>query len=222
MTDTSTLCRKCAAKFLPIYLLIVHWLSEFFQRPMQMGGSHSILLPPTLCHLIAYHCCCAIKKLFTSCGLRQVVVGLVLFLFTGFFCLLSYIECIGIRANPFSALMLLVGWQEGQLACKKLSGGVLVWLSVWSEVQTCMWSSWCHCHCYLPLVCLSAPYLGVYLASVKLRSVLPFWYLLTRVVLDDRLLNGCVLLQYVPFGFFIMWKLKNDVIMKLTYGTTLV
>jgi len=25
----------------------------------------------------------------------------------------------------FSAFMLLVGWQEGHLACKKLSGGVL-------------------------------------------------------------------------------------------------
>jgi len=25
----------------------------------------------------------------------------------------------------FSALMLLFGWQEGHLACKKLSGGVL-------------------------------------------------------------------------------------------------
>jgi len=32
--------------------------------------------------------------------------------------------------------MLLVGWQEGHPACKKLSGGVLAWLSVWSEVQT--------------------------------------------------------------------------------------
>ena len=32
--------------------------------------------------------------------------------------------------------MLLVRWQEGYLACKKLSCGVLVWLSVWSEVQT--------------------------------------------------------------------------------------
>ena len=41
----------------------------------------------------------------------------------------------------FSALMLLVGQQEGHLACKKLSGGVLVWLSVWSEVQTCFWPS---------------------------------------------------------------------------------
>jgi len=34
-------------------------------------------------------------------------------------------------------LTLLVGWQEGHPACKKLSGEVLVWLSVWSEVQTC-------------------------------------------------------------------------------------
>jgi len=41
----------------------------------------------------------------------------------------------------FSALMLLVEWQEGHPACKKLSGGVLVWLSVWSEVQTCILSS---------------------------------------------------------------------------------
>jgi len=51
----------------------------------------------------------------------------------------------------FSALMLLVVQQEGQgllvgrqeerLACKKLSGGVLAWLSVWSELQTCIWPS---------------------------------------------------------------------------------
>jgi len=41
----------------------------------------------------------------------------------------------------FSALMLLVGRQEGHPACKKQSGGVLAWLSVWSEVQTCMWPS---------------------------------------------------------------------------------
>jgi len=41
----------------------------------------------------------------------------------------------------FSALMLLVGQQEGHPAYKKLSGGVLAWLSVWSEVQTCIWPS---------------------------------------------------------------------------------
>jgi len=35
----------------------------------------------------------------------------------------------------------LVGRQEGHPACKKLSGGVLALLSVWSEVQTCIWPS---------------------------------------------------------------------------------
>jgi len=69
----------------------------------------------------------------------------------------------------FSALTLLVRQQEGHLACKKLSGGVLAWLSVWSEVQTCIWPSWCHCH-------------SLCLASVKSRLILPFWYRLTRVV----------------------------------------
>jgi len=38
----------------------------------------------------------------------------------------------------FSALMLLVGWQEGHPACKKLSGGLLAWLFVWSDVQICI------------------------------------------------------------------------------------
>ena len=37
----------------------------------------------------------------------------------------------------FSALMLLVG-QHGIQPVKKLSGGVLAWLSVCSEVQTCI------------------------------------------------------------------------------------
>jgi len=38
----------------------------------------------------------------------------------------------------FIALTLLVGWQEGHPACKKLSVGMLAWLSVWSEVLTCI------------------------------------------------------------------------------------
>ena len=47
----------------------------------------------------------------------------------------------GTAGSAFSALTLLVGRQEGHPACKKLSGGVLAWLSVWSEVQTCIWPS---------------------------------------------------------------------------------
>jgi len=49
----------------------------------------------------------------------------VIYLFTG-------------ACSAFSALTLLVGRQEGHQACKKMSGGVLAWLSVWSEVQTCI------------------------------------------------------------------------------------
>jgi len=44
-------------------------------------------------------------------------------------------------SDAFSALTLLVGRQEGHPACKKLSGGVLAWLSVWNELQTCIWPS---------------------------------------------------------------------------------
>ena len=51
---------------------------------------------------------------------------------------------------------------------KKQSGGVLVWLFVWSKVQTCIWTSWCHCH-------------SLSRASVKSRLVLPFWYRLNWV-----------------------------------------
>ena len=86
----------------------------------------------------------------------------------------------------FSALTLLVGWQEGHPACKKLTSGVLAWLSVPSEVQTCIWPSGFHCH-------------SLSLASVKSRwlylwlpMVLPFWYRLTRVVPEKKPLNGCV------------------------------
>jgi len=59
------------------------------------------------------------------------------------------------------------GWSKK--VCKKLSDGVLAWLSVWSEVQTCIWPSWCHCH-------------SLSVASVKSRLVLPFWYRLIWVV----------------------------------------
>ena len=63
--------------------------------------------------------------------------------------------------SAFSALTLLVGRQEGHPACRKPSGGVLAWLSVWSDVQTCVWPSWCYCH-------------SLSLAPVKSRLVFPF------------------------------------------------
>ena len=56
-------------------------------------------------------------------------------------------------------------------------------LTLWSEVQTCILSSWCHCH-------------SLSLASGKSRLVLPFWYRLTRVVHDKRPSNVCVCVLY--------------------------
>jgi len=49
--------------------------------------------------------------------------------------------CMILVIFAFSALTLLVGRQEGHPACKKLSSGLLAWLSAWSEVQTCIWPS---------------------------------------------------------------------------------
>ena len=72
---------------------------------------------------------------------------------------------VGTERFPDDALTLLVGRQERHPACKKLSGAVLAWLSVWSEVQTCIWPSWCHCHL-------------LSLASVKSRLVIGFAFLL--------------------------------------------
>jgi len=52
-----------------------------------------------------------------------------MFLLTFFLLLLDF-------QNASIALKLLVGQQEGHPACKKQSGGVLAWLSVWRQVQT--------------------------------------------------------------------------------------
>jgi len=77
------------------------------------------------------------------------------------------------------AFSALVGQQEGHPACKTLSGGVLAWLSVWSDVQTCIQSKWCHCH-------------SMSLASVTSKLVLPFLYRLIWVVPEKGPLNECV------------------------------
>ena len=71
-------------------------------------------------------------------------------------------------------------WLGGRKGIRPVkSGGVLAWLSVWSEVQTCICPTWCHRH-------------SLSLASVKSSLVLPFWYWLTRVVTEKGPLNLCV------------------------------
>jgi len=71
-------------------------------------------------------------------------------------------------------LTLLVGWQGGYPACKKLSGGC--WHGYLSGAR-------CRLAQLMPLpltVCCFS----------KIQIVLPFWYRLTRV--EKELLNGCV------------------------------
>jgi len=56
------------------------------------------------------------------------------------------------------------------------------WAAVCSKVQTCRWSSWCHCH-------------SLSLASVKSRLALPCWHRrLTWVVLENRAAKWMLLL----------------------------
>jgi len=108
----------------------------------------------------------------------------------------QYFFVVHCMSFAFSALTLLVGWQEEHPAYKKLSGGVLVWLSVWSKVQTCIWPSWCHCH-------------SLSLASVKSRLFPPFWYWLTWVVPEKGTLNGCVCV-YVSVAMTYHCCLNNN------------
>jgi len=55
-------------------------------------------------------------------------------------------------------------------------------LSVWSEMQICIWPSWCHCHS------LSVAPVNPYCFT---RMVLLFWFWLTQVFLEKRQLNEC-------------------------------
>ena len=133
-------------------------------------------------------CCCA----FVVSGAVWLVDWCIYFLFYLYqmvvFCYFWWSYWFQLRCSDYklmpSVLMPSVLWRcwlggrEGIRPVKKQSGGVLAWSSVWSEVQTCIWPSWCHCH-------------SLSLAPVKSRLVLPFWYRLTQVVLEKRPLNGC-------------------------------
>jgi len=84
-------------------------------------------------------------------------------------------------------------WKISQLFVWLLSGVVVAWSSVWSEVQMiCISSIWCQCH---PIIsCCS-----------KIQNGLPFCCWLTQVVLEKRPLNGhCVVVVVV---WLFSWKI---------------
>jgi len=78
-----------------------------------------------------------------------------------------------------------------------MSGGLLAWFSVWSEVQICIRPSWCHCH-------------SLSLASVKSRLVLPFWYRLTWVVPEKRAVKRVCVCCVECLGVFGLITKKPD------------
>ena len=85
-----------------------------------------------VCILVETHFCeIFILSLFRFTGARSETAYI--FAANGVF----FSLCRDLYTRAFSALTLLVGRQEGHPACKKLSGGVLAWLSLWSKVQTC-------------------------------------------------------------------------------------
>jgi len=49
------------------------------------------------------------------------------------------------KVFAFSALTLLVTWQESHPACKELCGGGTGVVICLAKVQTCIWPIWCHC-----------------------------------------------------------------------------
>ena len=88
------------------------------------------------------------------------------------------IICVPITYLCLQSLTLLVGRQEGQLACKTewWGAGVVICLERGADLHIAQ------------LMPLPLPLT----VSVKSRLVLPFWHWLTRIVPDNGPLNGCV------------------------------
>ena len=91
-----------------------------------------------------------------------------------------------------------LGGRKGIRPVKNWAVGCWCGLSVWSEVQTCIWSSWCHCH-------------SLSLVSVKSRLVLPFWYRLTWVVPAVRRVCVCGLESWgKTYSVWRPWRADNS------------
>ena len=75
--------------------------------------------------------------------------------------MLNFTESSHLKMIPSVLWRCWLGGRKGIRPVKNFCGGVLAWLSVWSEVQTCMWPRWYHCH-------------SLSLASVKSRLVFTF------------------------------------------------
>jgi len=88
-----------------------------------------------------------------------------------------------------------LGGRKGIRPVKKLSRGVLAWLSDWSEVQTCIWPSWCYCHSTEPL------------ARKYLPGLIIIIIIIVRLFLTRR--NTTKTLQGRAKGFPCSWSLRR-------------
>ena len=88
--------------------------------------------------------------------------------------------------------MLLVGWQEGHPACKKLSDGMLASLCLGQAVDL-------HMAQLMPLPLTIS-------CSSKSILVLPFWCRLTRVV-PDKIQDGCKTVACATY--VCAWKISS-------------
>ena len=141
--------------------------------------THFSLLHPA-CRNWVMMCCCgylsgAICRLFAygpadATLFRKPTISCIVYIQIGF--TFQYFQCL----VPSVLWCCWLGDRKGIRPVKNLSGEVLAWLSMWSEMLTCIWPSWCHCH-------------SLSLASVKSRLFLPFYYRLTRVVPEKGPLN---------------------------------
>jgi len=68
----------------------------------------------------------------------------------------------------------------------KMSDEVLMWLSVWSQVQMiCIWFSWFHCH-------------SIISCFIKFVNGLPLWCQLTQVVPERGCYMGVIVRAEIP------------------------
>ena len=93
-----------------------------------------------------------------------------------------------------------LGGRKGIRPVKKLSGGVLAWLSVWSKVQTCIWHSGCHCHS-LSLASVKSSYLGT---QIGFTFLVPAHHGSP----GKGSLNGCVCVYLLPFSRYSRYLSK--------------
>jgi len=106
-------------------VLVIPWLERCHAVDIGYQVKHTLLALP-----YASPCICRASVRLSVAANSIATAGLLLFASPA-----------GDNDRLLQCLTLLVGRQEGHPACKKLSGGVLAWLSVWSEVQTCIWPS---------------------------------------------------------------------------------